>query len=618
MSPLTFGLPSATPSTVTSEAYWSPSGPLKASKACGMEHYKVLWPCKTIWLKSSPYSTHLAVQPYQTLKGQLPLFKGTSWASPRNSLPPPSICLQTCQQPRRNWPSNSRDWLTWPHRSKLSSTLIYSGCNTSTGGFQPFPTPLQRQTPIPMSGGFKALRGRCKASWRLYAKRNIKIMTMGRTSELSKARLMLFKLYCKARTLPTHLWPDQFYPHSKQSIPLTFAEPLDLWFMQAMQSLFLWTSKAAVPRHPCPWRYSVREDLIILTCEWSYLMVESLCTPSPLARALSSPNYLAMRLPCSTNITLLSFTTWMRKMSVMFNQMVEILAIRTSFRSTSKMATTETGLTSISSTPTTTGATTTAAGIQPATAPLPGATATLTSTPPAVGPLAPTSFAPSSSTLNAPSASGITIPERDSEHALQLPSLADLAGRFHSIEVNKVATVATIQAILSTLAAQQKPSTSADLADLAVACYQNGSSRLSAVTGNSASGHALAAIKGAVEKHCTLRQFCMYYAKVCYNFGRLTKQPPANWAAKGYKENSKYAAFDFFSGTLVPDSIVPPPAEGNMFKPSEEEILAHNLNAKLAIAESRGMQNQYSTRGNMLGMQQVREAPPPPLLTFTE
>lgn len=183
-----------------------------------------------------------------------------------------------------------------------------------------------------------------------------------------------------------------------------------------------------------------------------------------------------------------------------------------------------------------------------------------------------------------------------------------------AIAVNKVATREIIAQILADAVAHTGTVTNLDLVSLAWACYHNGSSRYTTLESTGPGGILHSDLKDIVENRCTLRQFCMFYAKVIFNMGKEQKTPPANWAAKGFKEDSKYAAFDFFAGTLSGAAVSPP--GGLKHKPSPEEQKAHALNAKMAILESREQENQYSNRGNLLAMQQVRAPPAAPLITF--
>ncbi|APG31854.1 CP [Arachis pintoi virus] len=190
-----------------------------------------------------------------------------------------------------------------------------------------------------------------------------------------------------------------------------------------------------------------------------------------------------------------------------------------------------------------------------------------------------------------------------------LPSREEMQLVTRDVQANKIASRQQVEAILQ----QLRGGNVNDLMSLVWACFHNGSSRLTTLRGQSPSGLELSYIKDVVEEHCTLRQFCTFYAKVCYNTAKELKTPPANWASKGFKEDTQYAAFDFFSGTMSPAAITP---EGGMkYKPTPDEIKAHSANALMAIIDSRDQADQYSTRGNMLAMRQER-APPPPLITF--
>lgn len=194
------------------------------------------------------------------------------------------------------------------------------------------------------------------------------------------------------------------------------------------------------------------------------------------------------------------------------------------------------------------------------------------------------------------------------------PKLDDLQLLNFEVTANAVASRETVTAILNDLKAKSQAANSSDLVSLAWACYHNGASRLASLSSVSPCGVSHAAMKDIAEVHGTLRQLCMFYAKVIYDLARRRNIPPANWSAKGFTEETRFAAFDFFNGVLSPAAIEP---EGGMkYRPTPAEQKAHATNAKMAIAESQAPGNQFSTRGNILGMQQVRSAPPPPMITF--
>lgn len=99
-------------------------------------------------------------------------------------------------------------------------------------------------------------------------------------------------------------------------------------------------------------------------------------------------------------------------------------------------------------------------------------------------------------------------------------------------------------------------------------------------------------LAAAVKQKTTLRRFCSYFAKVVWNQMLITNTPPASWAAMGYQDDTKFAAFDFFDAVLSPASLNP--IGGLVREPTEKEIQAHQVNKYVAITRA----NQ--TRGNLL------------------
>nr|QZH70126.1 coat protein [Garlic virus B] len=195
-----------------------------------------------------------------------------------------------------------------------------------------------------------------------------------------------------------------------------------------------------------------------------------------------------------------------------------------------------------------------------------------------------------------------------------MPSENDLDAIDGDVKSNSVATKETVKEILSNLQARRTNATPKDLFSLAWTCYHNGSSKFTTLTTDDPCGIPHAELKDLVEDYCTLRQFCGYYAKTCYVTGKQQNKPPSNWSRKGYQEESKFAAFDFFNAVLSDSSPAPP--GGMRFKPTQEEILAHSMNAKMSIIESRKASNMVSTRADLLAQQQIHEAPKPLMLTF--
>nr|QED43975.1 CP [Garlic virus A]QED44203.1 CP [Garlic virus A]QED44311.1 CP [Garlic virus A]QED44353.1 CP [Garlic virus A]QED44359.1 CP [Garlic virus A] len=195
-----------------------------------------------------------------------------------------------------------------------------------------------------------------------------------------------------------------------------------------------------------------------------------------------------------------------------------------------------------------------------------------------------------------------------------MPAVTDFETLTKDVESNSVASKLIIREILDMLQAKRQGATPKDLFSLAWTCYHNGSSRFVTLTTDAPCGMAHSELKDIVENSCTLRQFCGFYAKACYVAGKQQNKPPANWSRKGYQEDSKFAAFDFFNAVLSDSS--PSPPGGMRFKPTDAEILAHSMNAKMSIVESRRATNMVSTRADLLAQQQIHEQPKPPMITF--
>ncbi|QVY19182.1 coat protein [Clivia carlavirus A] len=101
------------------------------------------------------------------------------------------------------------------------------------------------------------------------------------------------------------------------------------------------------------------------------------------------------------------------------------------------------------------------------------------------------------------------------------------------------------------------------------------------------------AVFAVIKDHCTVRNFCRYYAPVVWNQMLFTKTPPADWQKKNYTEETKYAAFDFFDYVMNPAAIKP--LEGLIRKPTPAEIIAHETNKNIAITAGKKNRGFAST-----------------------
>lgn len=119
-------------------------------------------------------------------------------------------------------------------------------------------------------------------------------------------------------------------------------------------------------------------------------------------------------------------------------------------------------------------------------------------------------------------------------------------------------------------------------------------------------------ILGYVRRHCTLRQFCMAYARIVWWYILEHQEPPAMWARQGFTEAGKYAAFDFFDGVTSPHSL---PAPDNVRPPTAFEIQAANVNKTINIHRSRQQNSSTSNFAELNGSRVINQPrlhlPPP-------
>lgn len=163
------------------------------------------------------------------------------------------------------------------------------------------------------------------------------------------------------------------------------------------------------------------------------------------------------------------------------------------------------------------------------------------------------------------------------------PKPADLKGKYVAVS-NAVATREQISALVDKLktATIKVDNVALGFWDIARHCADVGSTSTVQLTGVCEPfGEDRQLIAGFIRSVCTLRQFCMFYAKVIWNMMLTDNLPPANWQRLGYKEETRYAAFDFFTG--VTHNAALEPAGGLIRSPSQNEIHAHSANAQVAM-----------------------------------
>lgn len=169
------------------------------------------------------------------------------------------------------------------------------------------------------------------------------------------------------------------------------------------------------------------------------------------------------------------------------------------------------------------------------------------------------------------------------------------------VMANSVATEAQVVAIMTAwgtggLAAADRAKFTLSFV---MACVDQGSSAQVLLVG-AANGLEFAQAARAVKVVCTLRQFCMFYAKIAFDAMVRAQRAPANWQRLGYPFGARYAAFDFFNG--VSHGAAQEPPHGLIREPSEDERNAANANSTLAIVNSRS--RNVTSNGQVLVQQQ--------------
>nr|QVU24956.1 coat protein [Nerine latent virus] len=115
-------------------------------------------------------------------------------------------------------------------------------------------------------------------------------------------------------------------------------------------------------------------------------------------------------------------------------------------------------------------------------------------------------------------------------------------------------------------------------------------------------------VVATIKEYTTLRAFCRAYAPIVWNYMIGTNQPPANWQAKGFNEQTKFAAFDTFDYIRNPAAIKP--LEGLIRSPTNEEMIANATHRQLAIDRNsrndRFSNNSLEVTGGLYGCKAKR------------
>nr|WPR17635.1 MAG: coat protein [Dracophyllum betaflexi-like virus] len=161
------------------------------------------------------------------------------------------------------------------------------------------------------------------------------------------------------------------------------------------------------------------------------------------------------------------------------------------------------------------------------------------------------------------------------------PSLSDISEFQYEPASSDVATINQIDEISGYVKKLGVPEEKVALVmwDIARHCADCGSSGQSALVGVATNSGEVprSVIASCVKKVCTLRQFCAFFAKIVWNIMLDSECPPANWGKWGYKEDAKYAAFDFFYGVTHNASLEP---SGGLIRPPTYIEMVANQTAK--------------------------------------
>lgn len=222
------------------------------------------------------------------------------------------------------------------------------------------------------------------------------------------------------------------------------------------------------------------------------------------------------------------------------------------------------------------------------------------------------STVPSSTSTSVPSSSSVTgsftSPSHEQLTTLSMPIVSSLLPEPQEL-----------QAIAQGFIAAGIPAANVTLAalDLVNVAYDSGSSREAKVPGT-LTGTQIPRSKllDVITSHTTFRKFCRYFAKLIWNVRISQNLPPASWEAQNFKEDQKFAAFDFFDGVLNEAALKP---DGGLIrKPSEAEIIANQTNRSIHLFESQAQRSNLATTATQLTRgrldsqsPQVQLLPPP-------
>lgn len=201
-------------------------------------------------------------------------------------------------------------------------------------------------------------------------------------------------------------------------------------------------------------------------------------------------------------------------------------------------------------------------------------------------------------------------PDRRAANSMhRVPTLEQIRGLVIQINHTSVASRSQVEAVAELWSAAGANNVGEIALEIALCCVHNGSSPKTLLPGMSTvwPGQSLANIAGFIRTVCSLRSFCMYYAKIVWAVMLERNVVPANWGRLGYKEEHKMAAFDFFLGVINSAALEP---DSMLRNPTHAEIEAHKAASRIAICDtqrSEGIAASTDIRvtGGRIGMAQT-------------
>ncbi|QYF50269.1 MAG: coat protein [Beijing sediment betaflexivirus] len=174
----------------------------------------------------------------------------------------------------------------------------------------------------------------------------------------------------------------------------------------------------------------------------------------------------------------------------------------------------------------------------------------------------------------------------DPSNVFSRPTIDNLLARGSRPESNSVMTGEQLMKIGTKLAALGVPQEELSYVmwDAAFYCKDSSASAYVDPKGTidfSGGAIQLDSVFACIRDVCTLRQFCRYFAPITWNRMNVEAQPPSDWMAKGFTDETKYAAFDCFD--YIKNRACLQPLDGLFREPTKSEVIAYQTHKKIAL-----------------------------------